>query len=116
MFWKKKNKSCKHIQGKTKETENNATESKAKPNRRISDGKLYDTSRAKKIRNLILSHTDIPNYNLSFSSLGGQEVVIYKGIIEVNGADWRVQCYEGDKVTILVNRNNIVQAIEALLA
>lgn len=82
MFWKKKNKSYEHIQDKPKETVNEAEVDESKPNRRIIDGKLYDTSKAEKICSLVLSHTDIPNYDLPIINLGGQDVKIYRGISE----------------------------------
>lgn len=74
MFWKKKNKSCEH------KSENKTLEEKTcEPIRRIINGKLYDTSKAKNICNVILSHNVIPNYNFPIFSLGGENVSIYKG-------------------------------------
>lgn len=59
-----------------------------KPNRKIINGKLYDTSKARKICNLRLSHEDIPNYNLGICNLGGEDVTLYKG-----NNEWFIEYY-----------------------
>lgn len=82
MFWKKKGKSCERIQDKSEKTINQAAENEPQPNRRIIDGKLYGTSRAKNICDLILSREDIPNFGLQIYVLGGQKVTIYRGVSE----------------------------------
>lgn len=82
MFWKKENKPCEHIQDKSETIANETTEYNPKPNRKIINGKLYDTSKAERIYALILGHEDIPNYDLPIRSLGGQDVIIYRGISE----------------------------------
>lgn len=68
-----------------KRDKNNQIE-EIEPQRRILkaiiDGKLYDTSKAKEIGSVILHSEEIPNYDLPISYLGGQEVIIYKGITE----------------------------------
>lgn len=88
MFWKKKNKSCEHkSENKTLE-EKTCDPIKHSPIRRIINGKLYDTSKAKNIYKVILSHDDIPNYDLPIFSLGGENVSIYKG-----NSEWFIEYF-----------------------
>ena len=49
---------------------------------KIIDGKLYDTSKAKKICSVVVPETEIPECKFPFWTLGGQEVTIYKGNTE----------------------------------
>lgn len=113
MFWKKKHKSCEHIQDKSETTENETTEYNPKPNRKIIDGKLYDTSKAERMCDLVLSHDDIPNYDLPIINLGGQDVVIYKGVSE-----WFIEyfCFiepvKEDWVKYILGRCNVDKYIE----
>ena len=51
--------------------------------RKIIDGKLYDTSKAKKICSVVVPETEIPECKIPFWTLGGQEVTIYKGNTEL---------------------------------
>lgn len=82
MFWKKKNKLCKRVRDKQEIKENEASAYKPKTNRRIIGRKLYDTSKAKRICDIVLSCCDIPGYNSPIINLGGEYVVIYKGVNE----------------------------------
>lgn len=84
MFLRKK-KSHEHIT-ENKNLENNTY--RTLPNKKIIDGKLYDTSKAKKICTIVLSHDDIPNYDLPIISLGGQDVTIYKG-----NSEWFIEYF-----------------------
>lgn len=117
MFWKKKSNPCEHIQDKSEtianETTEETTECKPKPNRKIINGKLYDTSKAERICDLILGHEDIPNYDLPIRSLGGQDVIIYRGI-----SKWFIEYFrliepvEEDWVKYILGKYDIDKYIE----
>ena len=80
MFWRKK----------VKDNPITDTEPQRRVLKAIIDDKLYDTSKAKEIGSVILSHEEIPKYNLSVCYLGGREVIIYKG-----NTEWYIAyCYE----------------------
>ena len=73
MFWRKK----------VKDNPITDTEAQRRVLKAVIDGKLYDTSKAKEIGCVVLSHEEIPNYNLPVCNhLWGQEIIIYKGDTE----------------------------------
>ena len=69
---------CENHEAHTSEFENHA-EPIERPIRAIIDGKMYDTSKAKKIGSVVVRENEISGSKLDFCTYGGQEVIIYKG-------------------------------------